>query len=604
VRCGCALEGLEPRRLCAGTLLITQGGTYRGSWESDDPNVPAVEIRTTQPVIIENSTVKATGDLILATVDHTDVTIRNTLGTALNPNKLGLPPGHFFTAEAANNILIENNDLESTRGIHLLGYGGNLTATQVIKIRDNYAHNIDGRLSDGKGGWLDYNIRIRKSDNVKEFGWVPAQFVQLDKVINVPGTEISGNMIINDRGNSRVEDNISIYKSSGPPTSPILVHDNFIQGAYTIKPAQGNTADATYTYDWDYTGGGILLGDGAHKVAVGNTAWTKAYNNVVLDTTNYGIAIAGGHDMLIQSNTILSAGVLSDGKPIFAQNTGMYIWDTLQLGTTYFFNNTAKNNNVGWVNSLEPDGRNDWWLPNATSPSGDTHWATDLTRTQYAVERANWEAGHFPGLRGSIAGTLFQDPNADGVRANSELAAAGFTVYLDLNNDGLFTTGEPTSKSSSSGRYTFTDLEPGTYVVRLRQATGWRPSKGAATVLSVAAGEMATRYFGFTQLPLVTGTVYLDKDQDGGRDGGESGLSGWTLYADLNHNGTLDDGEFTTTTNKLGRYALSISLPGNYQVRMLQKSGFKITAPGSGYRAVTLTTGQIVEGRNFGQMRL
>jgi hypothetical protein len=138
----------------------------------------------------------------------------------------------------------------------------------------------------------------------------------------------------------------------------------------------------------------------------------------------------------------------------------------------------------------------------------------------------------------------------------------------------------------------------------VKNTTGSRPSKGAAAVLKVNAGQMVTRYFGFTKLPLVTGMVYLDKDQDGGRDSGEGGFSGWTVYADLNHNGELDEGEYTTTTNKLGRYALSLSSPGKYQVRVVQKSGLKITAPGSGYRAVAAGVGQIVEGRNFGQTRV
>src|SRR4029453_13909530 len=193
----------------------------------------------------------------------------------------------------------------------------------------------------GKGGWLDYNIRIRKSNGVKQNGFVPAQFVQLDKVAKVPGIEISGNEIINEPGNSRAEDNISIYKTSGTAASPILIHDNFIQGAYTIQPAHGNSSNPTWNYNWGYTGGGILLGDGAEKITIGNTSFAKAYNNVVLDTTNYGIAIAGGHDMLIQNSRILSAGVLPDGRPISAQNTGMYIWDTQNFGVIYFYNNTA-----------------------------------------------------------------------------------------------------------------------------------------------------------------------------------------------------------------------------------------------------------------------
>src|SRR2546421_1033549 len=78
------IEGLEPRRLCAGTLVITAGGTYTGTWESDDAAIPAVAIRTAQPVIIENSTIRGKGDLIATQVMHGNVTIRNTTGIGLN----------------------------------------------------------------------------------------------------------------------------------------------------------------------------------------------------------------------------------------------------------------------------------------------------------------------------------------------------------------------------------------------------------------------------------------------------------------------------------------------------------------------------------------
>ncbi len=42
------------------------------------------------------------------------------------------------------------------------------------------------------------------------------------------------------------------------------------------------------------------------------------------------------------------------------------------------------------------------------------------------------------------------------------------------------------------------------------------------------------------EAPAVWGTVFFDADRDGVLDEGEPGLPGWTLYDDLNHNGTWD----------------------------------------------------------------
>jgi hypothetical protein len=42
---------------------------------------------------------------------------------------------------------------------------------------------------------------------------------------------------------------------------------------------------------------------------------------------------------------------------------------------------------------------------------------------------------------------------------------AGATVFLDLNNDGIYTPGEPTATTTKSGTYVFTGLTAGTYQV-------------------------------------------------------------------------------------------------------------------------------------------
>ena len=204
----------------------------------------------------------------------------------------------------------------------------------------------------------------------------------------------------------------------------------------------------------------------------------------------------------------------------------------------------------------------------------------------------------------TIAGTIFADINGDGTRDAEDDGATGTRVFLDLDNDGVRGESEPVATASSTGRYTFDGLDAGTYTVRLVPADGWRASKGAFGVLSVEAGETATRYFGVTQLPLVTGTVYMDADRDGGRDAGELGLGGWTVFADANANGLLDDGEATALTNERGRYALSGMGPGSYQVRIVQQSGYRRTSPGAGYRQVTLSPGEVIDARNFGEKRI
>ena len=365
----------------SGPLVITRGGVYSGNWESTDPEVAAVTIRTDEPVVIENAHVRGRGDLIETDVDHTHVAVRDTRGYALNPGVDGQSPGRFFDAAGFDSAELVNNYMEGTGGIKLIEYAGDGTAAESVRVVGNSALNIDGRMSDGNGGFLDFNKRKRLSDGVEEEGFEVRQFVQLRKVPNVPGVEIAWNQVVNEVGRSRVEDNINIYKSSGTPDSPIRIHDNYVQGAYTIKPWQGSYNDGTWEYNWRYSGGGILVGDGSS-----GTAYVHAYDNQVVSTSNYGVGIAAGHDMAFYRNRVVSSGLLPDGRSAWAQNVGVYIWDLYDTGPAGFYNNSARDNLVGWVNAFG-DGRNDWWVPDAASFENNSPWPGTITP---AVEMAEW----------------------------------------------------------------------------------------------------------------------------------------------------------------------------------------------------------------------
>ena len=320
-------------------LVITKGGTYTGNWQSSDADVPAVRIATKEPVRIVRSILKGRGDLVVSRVPGSDVTIRDSMGQALYPGGSGRSPGRFVSAESVGNLLVANNELEGTAGIYVLGWQGDAAAGRTLRIVGNRARNIDGRHTDGAGGFSQTDFDL-------------VQFVQLDKVSGVAGMEIAWNEVINKPGESRVEDNINIYLSGGTPSSPLLIHDNYIQGAYSSRPARDS-----------YSGGGILLGDGHPGSEEQFPAWVRAYNNQVVGTTNYGIAIAAGHDIAFHDNRVVSSGRLPDGELLAAQNVGLYIWNLYRLSD--FTNNVATDNVVGWYQPAERH-RNNWWLPDCS----------------------------------------------------------------------------------------------------------------------------------------------------------------------------------------------------------------------------------------------
>ncbi len=68
--------------------------------------------------------------------------------------------------------------------------------------------------------------------------------------------------------------------------------------------------------------------------------------------------------------------------------------------------------------------------------------------------------------KGAIYGNVFDDRNEDGVNALSERGLENIRVFWDLNNNGGFNTGEPSTFTDIAGNYALTNLTFGTHNVR------------------------------------------------------------------------------------------------------------------------------------------
>lgn len=352
---------LHAKDLRTPALTITAGGTYVGHWKGGDSGSPVILVKTSQPVVIENSVIEGSGTLIQSGVSHTKLTVRNCRGRGRVPKEAGKAQGRFIRVESFDSLFVENNDVEGTGGIYLLDFDGDRKSDSTVRILRNRVHNIDGRRSDGAGGF-------RKDADL-------VQFVQLDKVRHVGHVAIAWNQVINDPGASRVEDVINIYLSSGTASDPIRIHDNVIRGAYPADPTSR-----------DYSGGGIMLSDGKAETADDVSSRVEAFDNQVIDTTNYGIAISAGHDCAFHDNRILSTGKLPDGTALPAQNVGAYIWNAHRAAT--FGNNRGYGNQIGWA---KPPGRNDWWVPDAAEWKDNIHWPGTILPQTIEGERKLWE---------------------------------------------------------------------------------------------------------------------------------------------------------------------------------------------------------------------
>ena len=122
-------------------------------------------------------------------------------------------------------------------------------------------------------------------------------------------------------------------------------------------------------------------------------------------------------------------------------------------------------------------------------------------------------------------------------------------------------------------------------------------------LLSATAMSLANR----SQQPdgTISGRVFDDLNSNGIRESTEPPLAGWTVFIDLNHDGTLDPGDPVATTTGSGRYSLKDVPAGDWTLRLIIPEGWRATGNSAlTGQVVELQQGQSVRGVDFGAVHL
>ena len=96
---------------------------------------------------------------------------------------------------------------------------------------------------------------------------------------------------------------------------------------------------------------------------------------------------------------------------------------------------------------------------------------------------------------GSISGNVFHDFNRNGARDTGDTGLAGWTVYLDKDNDGILDSNEARVLTDSSGNYIFNNLAAGTYKIRIVRASGYTqttPTNNFGNNATLTSGQKVT----------------------------------------------------------------------------------------------------------------
>ncbi len=301
-------------------IRITHGGTYTGNWSSNDPNTPAVTVVTDDPVTITNSTVTGRGTLIMVFggAKGANLTLTNTTGTAMDPGVAGKGRGKFLDAQVMNSLTVKNCTMKGTSfGVYVVS--SNLAS---LSITNNVGINLEDRVSDGHGGLVSGQR-------------VLGHFIMLNADLVPKGGEIAWNQIINATGNASIEDIVSIYQSrGGDATTPIRVHDNYLEGAFSTGLTKA------------YTGGGIQFDGGTDDPAHAN-GFVEVTKNVIVRTANMAISIGAGHDISVTDNRIVSCGQDGQGHWINMSGPALVMWN--YYNTHQFHNNRISGNTGGLI---------------------------------------------------------------------------------------------------------------------------------------------------------------------------------------------------------------------------------------------------------------
>lgn len=185
----------------------------------------------------------------------------------------------------------------------------------------------------------------------------------------------------------------------------------------------------------------------------------------------------------------------------------------------------------------------------------------------------------------SLAGFVYVDANNNGIKDAGEAGIAGVALSL-TGMDDLGASVSLVQTTAADGSYRFQNLRPGAYVVAETQpanyfdgldtagSAGGQVGNDVISSIVLGMGVTATQY-NFGELPpgSLAGFVYLDSNNNGIKEYGESGIAGVTvklIYSvNMTHTQTI-----TTVTGSDGSYHFDNLPPGAYALQEVQPASY------------------------------
>jgi large repetitive protein len=382
-----------------------------------------------------------------------------------------------------------------------------------------------------------------------------------------------------------------ITKTATTDATGAYAVNNLLSGTYTVTETQ----PTTYTDGKDTNGlpAGTLTNDTISSIVFADGKSGVGYNFGELGTSINGTVFVDGG---------IKDGIQQAGEP---GKPGVTVTLKDKAGNVVATTITGPDGSYSFPNLPAGDYTIEETQPNGLGSSTPNIVAVPLVAGTPGT-------ANFGDTLGSFTGTVYNDANDNGLKDAGETGIAGVTVTLtgtDVN--GLPVT--KTTTSDANGIYSFPDLVAGNaYTITETQPTAYTDGKDAngtpagtlgndvISSIPLTAGTAGTGYlFGEKGTP-ITGTVYVDANNDKTKQPGEAGIPGVLITL----TGTTSTGtpvNLTTTTLPDGTYSFPAQPAGDYTITESQPAGYGSSENPLNSVPVKVTAGTPVPATNFGE---
>ena len=212
----------------------------------------------------------------------------------------------------------------------------------------------------------------------------------------------------------------------------------------------------------------------------------------------------------------------------------------------------------------------------ATTEEDQSPYGPELTAFDgslyFATSKNLWRSSLNP--QSIVRGIVYEDDNDNDIKDTKEVGLPGFTVWLDLNNNGVEGADEPHTHTDDAGNFSFRTDQVGSAQVFVDPMDGFNANSNDMPYgVELSPFHQAHVTIGEFKPASITGVVQDSSFRNLKDAAPLLPIPGVHVFLDLNGNGRFDNGEPFARTDAQGQYQIKHLAGGSYTVRQTPIGG-------------------------------